>query len=181
MSNIKITWYGHACFVLGCDGFRLAIDPYDPTTPGYKPLSITANRVLCSHHHHDHCYLEAVCMPLNEVRCPFTVEKIKTYHDGEEGALRGENTIHIISAEGYRIAHFGDLGHMLDAQQIESLGKLDLALVPVGGTIQSVSIRVRCNLTIIIYSKINHFICCYLHTNIITPFYIPLNLFKSCV
>lgn len=134
MSNIKITWYGHACFVLECDGFRLAIDPYDPTTPGYKPLSITANRVLCSHHHHDHCYLEAVCMPLNEVRCPFTVEKIKTYHDGEEGALRGENTIHIISAEGYRIAHFGDLGHMLDAQQIKSLGKLDLALVPVGGT-----------------------------------------------
>ena len=134
MSDIRITWYGHACFVFECEGYRLAIDPYDPTTPGYKPLEITANRVLCSHTHHDHCYLEAVSMPLNEIHCPFKVEKIATYHDKERGTLRGENTIHIISAGEYRIAHLGDLGHMLDNEQIKALGKLDLVLVPVGGT-----------------------------------------------
>ena len=134
MSAIKVTWYGHACFVLESEGYRLALDPYDPTTPGYKPLEITANQVLCSHLHHDHCYLQAVCMPLSEVRCPFEIEKISTYHDDEKGVLRGENTVHVISAAGYRIAHFGDLGHSLDDEQIKALGRLDLALVPVGGT-----------------------------------------------
>ena len=32
------------------------------------------------------------------------------------------------------MAHLGDLGHDLDDDEIEELGKLDVALLPVGGT-----------------------------------------------
>lgn len=134
MSNIKITWHGHACFTLEYEGYRVAIDPYDPTTPGYGPLCVSANMLLCSHDHHDHNYAQAVCMPLNELPCPFEIEKLNCYHDEKQGALRGENIIHILSAGGMRIAHFGDLGHLLNDEQIAALGKLDAALVPVGGT-----------------------------------------------
>ena len=64
---------------------------------------------------------------------PFTITKIKTYHDPLKGVLRGRNTIHIISASGKRIAHFGDLGCELSAEQIEQLKDLDVAMIPVGG------------------------------------------------
>ena len=43
-----------------------------------------------------------------------------------------KNTIHIIEAEGLRVAHFGDLGHMLLPEQIAEIGVLDLAMVPIG-------------------------------------------------
>jgi len=134
MNSIEIKYFGHACFTLRCGGYVLALDPYDPSVPGYPPLCLTANNTLCSHGHHDHNYLRAVTMPLNEVPCPFEIEKISTFHDEKGGAFRGENTIHVITAEGLRIAHFGDLGHELDDDTLSRLGKLDLALIPIGGT-----------------------------------------------
>ena len=41
-----------------------------------------------------------------------------------KGVLRGRNTIHIFRAADKRIAHFGDLGCELSAEQIEQLKKL---------------------------------------------------------
>ena len=134
MSKINIIWHGHACFTAEYEGYRIAIDPYDPSVPGYAPLCLSAHLTLCSHGHHDHNYAQAVCMPLNELPCPFEIEKIACYHDEKQGALRGENIIHILSAGGMRIAHLGDLGHLLDDEQIAKLGKLDAVMIPVGGT-----------------------------------------------
>ena len=50
------------------------------------------------------------------------------------GSLRGLNTIHVLEYNGIRVAHLGDLGHDLDDDQIEELGRLDAVLIPVGGT-----------------------------------------------
>ena len=50
-----------------------------------------------------------------------------------QGAKRGPNTIYVIEADGQRVAHLGDLGHMLSRDQIAALGKLDALLIPVGG------------------------------------------------
>ena len=47
--------------------------------------------------------------------------------------MRGRNTIHILSANGKRIAHFGDLGCKLPADQLAQLKDLDIAMIPVGG------------------------------------------------
>ena len=128
---MKLSWLGHACFALEQDGYRLVIDPYDGTC-GYPELQTEAHAVLCSHGHHDHNAVEFVTL-LPQKECPFAVRTVETCHDEEGGALRGKNTIHVISAGGVTVAHLGDLGHRLTAEQVAAIGKVDGVLVPVGG------------------------------------------------
>lgn len=129
---MKLTWNGHSCFTLETEEGSVVLDPYaDGKVPGLAPLRLTADLVLCSHEHRDHNAREVVT--LTGKTPTFTVETISTFHDSEQGALRGENTIHIISAEGMRIAHLGDLGCELTAQQEERLRRVDVLMIPVGG------------------------------------------------
>jgi L-ascorbate metabolism protein UlaG (beta-lactamase superfamily) len=130
---MKITWIGHSCFKIESDGYMIIMDPYeDGYVPGLKPLRETADMVLCSHEHGDHNARDLVEIRKGSV-CPFTVETIDTWHDEVKGAKRGPNTIHIIEAEGIRLAHLGDLGCELEENQIRKLEKLDVCLIPVGG------------------------------------------------
>lgn len=128
-----ITWLGHSCFKIEAKGQSLVLDPFaDGSVEGLKNIRETANMVLCSHHHGDHDAVENVrIVPVEE--SIFTVEKLESYHDDVKGAKRGRNTIHIINAEGYRIAHLGDLGCELNEEQINKLQELDVLLIPVGG------------------------------------------------
>ena len=128
---MTITWLGHSCFRLESAGFRLLIDPYYGVA-GYPELHTTAHAVYCSHEHYDHNYREGVTL-LPAPENPFTVETLAVWHDPEQGALRGANTIHIFSAEGLRVAHLGDLGHPLSPEQRAQLGRCDAILCPVGG------------------------------------------------
>ena len=59
--------------------------------------------------------------------------QIPSFHDDRGGALRGENTISVVEAEDLRIAHMGDIGCMLTAEQLSALGRVDLMMIPVGG------------------------------------------------
>ena len=49
------------------------------------------------------------------------------------GALRGKNTFFIVEAEGMRVGHAGDLGHLPTRAQAAQIGRLDLLMLPVGG------------------------------------------------
>jgi L-ascorbate metabolism protein UlaG (beta-lactamase superfamily) len=40
----------------------------------------------------------------------------------------------VIEAEGRRLCHLGDLGHILSTAQIEEIGSIDILMIPVGGT-----------------------------------------------
>ena len=129
---MKITWYGHSCFMLESAEGSAVFDPYAPgSVPGLKLPPLTADAVLCSHGHRDHGYAEGVS--LSGHTPTFCVETIECFHDAEGGRLRGENTIHIVTAEGLRVAHLGDLGHMLSPEQLEKLGRPEVLLLPVGG------------------------------------------------
>lgn len=131
---LKLTWFGHACFALEAEGYRIVLDPYEPDyVPGLGTVEASANKVLCSHSHNDHCW-GGMPVLLNEVPCPFTIRTMNVFHDDQLGALRGLNTIHILEYDGIRVAHLGDLGHDLDDQEIEELGQLDAVLIPIGGT-----------------------------------------------
>jgi L-ascorbate metabolism protein UlaG (beta-lactamase superfamily) len=55
------------------------------------------------------------------------------YHDDQQGAVRGRNTIFVLEVDGLRIAHLGDLGHVLTPDMVQSIGEIDILLVPVGG------------------------------------------------
>ncbi|NIT03943.1 MBL fold metallo-hydrolase, partial [Candidatus Saccharibacteria bacterium] len=50
------------------------------------------------------------------------------------GAKRGGNTIYVISLDGMRLAHLGDLGHKLTEAQLEEVNGADILMIPAGGT-----------------------------------------------
>ena len=129
---MKIIYLGHACFALESEGYRIVIDPYHEVD-GCRDVDTWANAVYKSHDHHDHNYFDGVKLEPSST-CPFFVETVETRHDGENGALRGNNTVHIFSAGGLRVAHLGDLGHLLNEEQLCAMGKVDALLIPIGGT-----------------------------------------------
>ena len=129
---MKITWHGHSCFTLDSAQGSVVLDPYgDGSVPGLAPLHLTADLVLCSHEHRDHGAREAVALTGKPVS--LRVEELHTFHDPQRGALRGTNIIRILSAEGLRVAHLGDLGCPLTPEQEEQLKGLDALMLPVGG------------------------------------------------
>lgn len=129
---MKLIWHGHACFELQTRSGSVVFDPYRPgSLPGLSLPELHADAVICSHGHSDHCCAEAV--RLSGAKPGFAVTQIHTFHDSEGGKKRGENLCTVIEAEGLRIAHLGDLGHLLGESDIERFGKLDLLMIPVGG------------------------------------------------
>ena len=129
---MKTTWCGHSCFLLETAEGSAVLDPYAPgSVPGLTLPKLGADLVLCSHGHGDHGYAQGVA--LSGRKPDFSVTVIPCFHDDQDGRLRGENKIHVIEAEGLRVAHLGDLGHPLSQEQLEALGKLDVLLIPVGG------------------------------------------------
>lgn len=129
---MKLTYLGHSCFVLESYGFQALLDPYRDI-PGLPDIAMTADAVYCSHGHSDHAYADEVTLTTGKVN-PFTVREIDTFHDSQGGALRGRNTVRAFTSEGLTVAHLGDLGHPLTAEQLEKLGPCDVLLLPVGGT-----------------------------------------------
>ena len=145
MSKITIKWLGLSCYKLTCGDAAVVLDPYTGVR-GFPEFKTTANAVFCSHQHGDHGYVQAVELLPYEGELPFAVTVVDTWHDDAQGAKRGPNKIHIIEHEGIRVAHFGDLGHLLSAEQIAAIGKIDAALIPVGGfyTIDAEDARAVC-------------------------------------
>ncbi len=131
--SIQITWHGHACFTLEKDGYRIAIDPYDPDMKGYRPLEISANEVYASHSHHDHNYFDAISLSIPDEASPFSMRMVESFHDDCGGSKRGANLIYLLEAEGKTFAHLGDLGHVLTEDQVRVIGTCDVVMVPVGG------------------------------------------------
>ena len=127
---MKIENLGHACFRINdC----LVIDPYkDGSVPGLAPLRTKANKVICSHGHADHSGVE--CVEIIPGECDLDVQEIPSWHDDKEGALRGPNTIFVItSLDGEKLVHLGDLGHFPNDEQLERISHADYLLIPVGG------------------------------------------------
>lgn len=129
---MRLQWHGHSCFQVSAQGYSIVFDPYtDGMIPGCGPLRLTADAVFCSHEHGDHNARQNVTLSGRD--CPLQVEAISSFHDDKHGLLRGKNTIYILSAEGMRVAHLGDLGHMPDKKTLAALQGLDAVMIPVGG------------------------------------------------
>lgn len=131
---IKIKWLGHACYKIYFDDIQCVIDPFEKGyVPGYRDISTSADIVLASHMHNDHYGLNEVQQLLRMVH-GVEVTKVNTFHDDKDGTLRGKNIVHIMEYNGVKIAHFGDIGHVLTEEQIQQIGSVDVAIVPIGGT-----------------------------------------------
>lgn len=131
---IKIKWLGHACYKIYFDDIQVVVDPFEKGyVPGYRDISTSADIILASHKHNDHYGMNEVQQLLRMIN-GVNVTKVDTFHDDENGALRGKNTVHIMEYKGVKVAHFGDIGHTLTEEQVKQIGNVDIAIVPIGGT-----------------------------------------------
>lgn len=129
---MKLTWYGHACFKLETAEGRAVFDPYeDNFIPRMTMPETSADAVFCSHGHGDHNAEFKV--KLSGKTPAFKVSRIPCFHDEVMGRKRGSNLITVIEAEGRKIAHMGDIGHLLNDEQLKALEGCDLLMIPVGG------------------------------------------------
>lgn len=135
-----LTCIGHAMFLLELDsGMRIVFDPVDAAS-GYPVEPVAADAVLVSHHHHDHCALEhapgarVIETPGVHTLAPdVRVTALRAFHDDAQGSKRGETLLFLVEAEGLRVAHLGDLGHLPTAEQVAALSPVDVLMIPVGG------------------------------------------------
>jgi len=142
---MKIKWYGHSAFLITTgSGTRIILDPYQSGAFGgalaYGKISEEADVVLSSHDHDDHNYVGDLKGKFKLINTPgdhsepgVSIEGIPTFHDQSGGSERGLNIIFVIEAEDLRIAHLGDLGHVLDKDAVKKMGRIDVLLAPVGG------------------------------------------------
>ena len=127
---MKIEYLGHSCFRINDS---LVIDPYkDGSVPGLSPLRVSGAKAICSHEHADHSGRE--CVEIVERPCDFEITEVPSFHDDAGGALRGANTIFVITSDnGEKLVHLGDLGHFPNEKQLAAISGADYLLIPVGG------------------------------------------------
>ncbi len=136
---IELTWLGHACFRLKSRHAVILMDPYHDGSE-FNLGRPRADIVTISHDHPGHNNWRAVRNdPMvvfgpgeYEIREVF-ITGIRTFHDQEKGARLGKNIAYLIEMDGLAFCHLGDLGHALNDEQLEALGKVDVLMVPVGG------------------------------------------------
>lgn len=137
---MNIRWLGHSCFLFTSQkGLRVLSDPFDQKV-GYPVPDVETDIVTVSHHHADHDSVQVLPgKPLviegegQHNVSGLAVQGTGTFHDAEHGAKRGTNTLFSFTMDGVRIAHLGDLGHLLTPDQLADVGEVDIACIPVGG------------------------------------------------
>ena len=138
---MEINWYGLSCFRLTERGLATVVtDPYDNQVAGYEPLKLKADIVTVSHAAPGHNYTTAVKGYTQLITGPGEYEiggvfitGIQTNGYGKQNPEEPRNTLYVFEYEGVTIAHLGDLRRVPSQTEIEALGNVNIALVPVGG------------------------------------------------
>lgn len=126
---MKIEWFGHSCFRINDS---LIIDPFKTgSVPGYNPLKIAGDKVVCTHEHADHSGRE--CVQLTGKQCMLEIHEYACWHDEQQGALRGPNTVFVVSDGEEKLVHLGDLGHFPNDELLAAISGANYLLIPVGG------------------------------------------------
>ncbi len=135
---MDITWYGHSCFRFSQRSQPTIItDPYDAKTVGYGQLKLKADIVTISHDSPGHNHVDALEADRildgageYEIGGIFIVGSAMYDIESEEPRY---NIVFVIEYEDIKIAHLGDLDHIPTQNEVDAMGQVDIALVPVGG------------------------------------------------
>lgn len=137
---MEVTWYGHSCFRLTERGLATVVtDPYDHTVAGYQPLKLRSDIVTVSHDVPGHNHLQAVKGKYRLIEGPGEFEigsvfitSVQTNGRNKRGSDQ-RNILFVFDYNGVTIAHLGNLQRVPSQTEIEALGNVNIALVPVGG------------------------------------------------
>ena len=140
---MEITWYGHSCFRLTERNYATVVtDPFDNKSIGYDSLRLKSDIVTVSHDAPGHNNTDAVKGTSHVIDGPGEFEIGGVFITGvqsEGGTGRKKNkdaprnTIYVFDYDGITVAHLGDLNQTPTQSEIESLGTVNVVLVPVGG------------------------------------------------
>ena len=140
---MEITWYGHSCFrLIERSMATVVVDPFDSKVIGYSPLKLKAEIVTVSHDAPGHNYSDAVKGTSHVITGPGEFEIGGVFITGiqTDGAGSGRkakdkvrNTLFVFDYDGLTVAHLGDLNQVPTQTEVEALGTVNVALVPVGG------------------------------------------------
>lgn len=142
---MRLTFLGHAAFLLQTQGYNVVFDPFSPHI-GYAPLKTSADLVSLSHDNPKwHSHLESVggefsvYSALEHIGQPWDfdgvlLESIPVFESWpDEGEPVGPNAMVKLTSENLRVLHMGDVGHALGDDYLGALGEVDIVLAPVGG------------------------------------------------
>lgn len=60
---------------------------------------------------------------------------VRTYRDDARGAERGKGVAFVVEVDGVHTIHLGDIGHLLTEEKLGDIGTVDIACVPLGGSL----------------------------------------------
>ena len=142
---MRITWYGHAAFLIETRGLRIILDPYrSPDCGGYEPVGEPADLVIVSHENDRyHSHLGQIVPPFETIRAlelpaegaEFRGVKIEAIHVFETPERRADDEVTIVHlrSEDLHVVFLGDLGHALTEEELAPIRGADVVLIPAGG------------------------------------------------
>lgn len=138
---MEITWYGNSCFRINERGMASVVtDPYDPEVVGVDPGKLKAEVVTVSCDNPGHNFIKGIRGKAFEITGPGEYEIGGVFMTGvringskKKNAEGLQNTVYVIDYNGLNIAHLGELNNVPSQTEVEGLGEVHVALVPVGG------------------------------------------------
>jgi L-ascorbate metabolism protein UlaG (beta-lactamase superfamily) len=138
---MEITWYGHSCFrITDRGGTTVVCDPFNSSAVGYEPLKLKADIVTVSHNTPSHNFVQGIKGEPYIIYGPGEYEIGGVFISGLQTTRKNKksetpivNTMYVIEYDGINIFHAGDMQQTPTQREVESLGPVHIALVPVGG------------------------------------------------
>jgi L-ascorbate metabolism protein UlaG (beta-lactamase superfamily) len=145
--DAKVEFFGHNFFqITSAKGTKIITDP---VAPGFYPTpEVTPDAITVGREHPNHNYVEvAKNRPLilrglanygaewNKISTTVRdvlIYSVPVYQQQFGNALKGAAFVFDLGT--ICIAHLGDLSHKLTEEQIKAFGKVDIAMIPIGGT-----------------------------------------------
>jgi L-ascorbate metabolism protein UlaG (beta-lactamase superfamily) len=144
--DVTIEFFGHNFFqITSSKGTKIITDPVSPgfyPTPNVAPHAITVGR-----EHPNHNYVEiakngatvlrglgnygAEWNKISTTVRDILVYTVPVYQQQYGNALKGAAFVFDLGT--ICVAHLGDLAHKLTEEQIKAFGKVDIAMIPIGG------------------------------------------------
>jgi L-ascorbate metabolism protein UlaG (beta-lactamase superfamily) len=153
---MELTWYGRTCVRLRGKDAVVVTDPY-PSIVGPTGRGLTGDVVTISHPDDEPLPKPkgrlsrdgGTHLPTSlddafildgpgeyEVR-HVLITGVRSFRDDKRGAERGRQTAFSIELDGIHTIHLGDIGHLLPEDRLSELGAVDVACVPIGGSLSA--------------------------------------------
>lgn len=136
---MDISWYGHSCFRFVERGkAAIVTDPYGDGIGYQLPKKMRADVVTVSHDAPGHANVRDWPRTTHIITGPGEYEiggvfVIGVAMNDPQASDYRLNVAYLFDFDGLTVAHLGDLDYIPSQSQIDALGAVNVALVPVGG------------------------------------------------